>query len=152
MKKLIGNYSGFINSKLSYELHKVSFGRYQNLFSCAVRPDRYSELIVEICVFRPDVENRYPNADESYLAVDMYYYHGQELRKARREKLLLGGLREYWAIDLVRRDIKTYQENSSGRIAEMEYNFQAKVPIVSFPDIEIDVNEIFGEIGVPEVS
>ena len=135
--------------ELSHTLSQAKLGRYHSILSCGVRPDRYSELIVHLCMFRIEVRDRYPNADEAYLAIDIFDHHSPELRRARMRKLLDAGLPEYWTLDIVEQSLTTYRE-SSGRVVQTKYNRQAKVPLDSFPDIEIDLRELLNQDVTPE--
>ena len=114
--------------------------------SCAVRLDRYSELIVHFCMFQPEVCDRYPNGDEAYLAVDVFDHHSPEFRQARMRKLLDAGLSEYWALDIVDRSHTAYQD-SCGRIIQTKYGQRAKVPLNTFPDVEIDLHQLFRQVA-----
>jgi hypothetical protein len=107
MKKRSANFHmrrSLIISELLRDLFQAELGRHGSMISCAVRPDRYSELIVHLCMYQPEVRDRYPNADEVYLAVDVYDHHSPELRQARMRKLLNAGLAEYWDLDIVKTD------------------------------------------------
>jgi hypothetical protein len=88
-------------SRLLISFGRSEFDRYETMTSCEVRPDKYSAIIVHVCLYRTDVAacHRYPNADEAYLALDLYAGHSLELQQARRLKLLEAGLGEYWALD-----------------------------------------------------
>ena len=114
-----------------------------------MRPGRYSELIVHLCIYHPEVLDRYPNADEAYLAVDVYDHHGPELRQARMCKLLNAGLAEYWALDIAKENLNAYQD-SFGRIIQTEYGPRTKVPLDRFPDVEIDLSELFSQMAPVE--
>ena len=140
-----------IVGELLHYLFQAELDRYQLMFSCAVRPDRYSELIVHLCMYQPEVRDRYPNVDEIYLAVDLYDHHSPELRQARMRKLLNAGLAEYWVLDIVKQTLKAYRD-SSGRIIQTEYGRRAKVPLDSLPDVEIDLSEVFSQVAPVELE
>ena len=151
MKKRAANFymrRSIIIGELSYTLFQAKLGRFQSMMSCAVRPDRYSELIVHLCVFQLEARDRYPNADEAFWAVDIFDYHSPELRQARMRKLLNAGLSEYWALDIMEQALTAYR-GSSGRIIQTKYEQRARVPLDSFPDVEIDLHELFSEVGDP---
>ena len=76
------------------------------------------------------------------MAVDIFDHHSPELRQARMRKLLNAGLAEYWALDIVKQALNAYRD-SFGRIIQIEYGQRAKVPLDSFPDVEIDLSELF---------
>ena len=135
-----------IMGELSHMLSQAKLGRYHSMMSCAVRPEIYSELIVHLCVFQMEVRSRYPNANEAYWAIDIFDHHSPELRRARMRKLLNGGLSEYWAFDIVEKSLTTYRD-SSGRIIQTKYDQRAKVPLNRFPDIEIDLRELFSQVA-----
>lgn len=150
MKKRSANFHmsrSVIMGELSHTLSQAKLGRYHSMMSCAVRPDRYSELIVHLCMFHLEVHgDRYPNADEAYLAIDIFDHHSPELRRARMRKLLNAGLPEYWALDIAEKSLTTYRD-SSGRIIQTKYDQRAKVPLSSFPDVEIDLRELFSQVA-----
>jgi Uma2 family endonuclease len=152
MKKRSANFHmrrSLIISELLRDLFQAELGRHGSMISCAVRPDRYSELIVHLCMYQPEVRDRYPNADEVYLAVDVYDHHSPELRQARMRKLLNAGLAEYWDLDIVKQTLNAYR-NSFGRIIQTEYGPGAKVPLDSFPGVEIDLSEVFSQVAPVE--
>lgn len=140
-----------IVSELLHDLFQAELDRYRSMISCAVRLDRYSELIVHLCMYQPDVRDRYPNADEVYLAVDLYDYHSPELRQARMRKLLNAGLADYWALDIVKQTLNAYRDSSS-RIIETKYGPRAKIPLDSFPEVEIDLSELFSQVAPVELE
>jgi hypothetical protein len=152
MKKRSANFHmrrSVIISELLCDLFETDWGRYGLNISCTVRPSRYSELIVHLCMYHPEVRGRYPNADEAYLAVDVYDHHSPELRQVRMRKLLNAGLAEYWALDIAKQTLNAYQD-SSGQIIRTEYGSRAKVPLDRFPDVEIDLSELFSQIAPVE--
>jgi hypothetical protein len=151
MRRSFTNLNSYVKGELLDQLHAVCFDRYAVSFSCAVRLSKWTELITQICAFNAEVDrwDRYPNADESYLVVDIFDIHHPELREARREVLLYSGLREYWALDTVRKDIRTYEVDSAGRIVEKKYGCDAKLPLVCFPDVEIDFRQVFRKAETP---
>jgi hypothetical protein len=149
MKKRSANFHmsrSVIIGKLSHTVFQTKLGRYQSMMSCAVRPDRSNELIVHLCMYQPDIRDRYPNADEAYLAVDIFDHHSPELRQARMRKLLNAGLAEYWALDTIKQTLTAYR-HLSGQIIAKEYEQRAKVPLDSFPDVVIDLHELFSQVG-----
>jgi hypothetical protein len=152
MKKRSANFHmrrSVMVSELLHDLFQAELGRYRSMISCAVQPDRYSELIVHLCMFQPEVRDRYPNADEVYLAVDVYDYRSPELRQARMRKLLNAGLAEYWVLDITKQTLNAYRD-SSGRIIQTKHGPRAKVPLDSFPDVEIDLSELFNQVAPVE--
>jgi hypothetical protein len=152
MKKRSANFHmrrSVIISELLRDLFQAELGRYGSMISCAVRPDSYSELIVHLCMYQPEVRDRHPNADEVYLAVDVYDHHSPELRQARMRKLLNAGLAEYWALDIVKQTLNAYRD-SFGRIIQIEYGPRAKVRLDSFPDVKIDLSEVFSQVAPVE--
>jgi len=128
-----------IMGKLLHEFHTASFDRYEVLHSCAIRPDERSELITHVCVFQTGVD-QYPNADQAYLAIDIYDYHDSWLRSARMEKLLLAGLAEYWALDIVEGNLTVYQPTAG--VIKVVYDLEGHISPSSFPDVQIDLSEL----------
>jgi len=152
MKKRFSNFHmrrSVIISELLRDLLQAELGRYGSMISCGLRPDRFSELIVHLCMYQPEVRDSYPNPDEAYLAVDVFDHHSPELRQARMRKLLSAGLAEYWALDIEKWTLNAYR-NSFGRIIRIEYGPRAKAPLDSFPDVEIDLSELFSEVAPVE--
>lgn len=137
--------------KIASQFYGARLGRYQVLMHGAIRPDSYSELIVRVLVFQRGVCDRYPNADEVFLAVDIFDYHAAELRKARMEKLLDGGLEEYWAVDLLDGSLTAYRA-SAGGLARATYGFHSHVSPASFPDIDVDLTELAESIYSPSAG
>jgi len=121
---------------------RSELGRYETRTSCAIRPDKFSELIVHLCLYRTDVAacHRYPNADEAYLALDLYAGHTLELQQARRLKLLGAGLREYWALDFLDQSLTTFRGTTRSK-----YRTGDRISPESFPDVEIEV-ELSGKL------
>ena len=132
-----------VMGEIASQFYGPRLGRYQVLMHAAIRPDKWSELIVRLVLFRGEVRDRYPNANESFLAIDVFDYHSQPLREARMEKLLGGGLGEYWALDIAEGGLRTYRPSWEG-VVIARYGFDARVSPASFPDIEVDLSELAG--------
>ena len=64
-------------------------------------------------------------------------------------KLLHAGLAEYWALDIAKQTLNAYRD-SFGRIIQMEYGPRGKAPLNSFPDVEIDLSELFSQVAPVE--
>jgi hypothetical protein len=129
-------------SRMLISFGRSEFGRYETMTSCEVRPDKYSALIVHLCLYRTDVAacHRYPNADEAYLVLDLYAGHSLELQQARRLKLLGAGLGEYWALDFFDQSFTVFRGG-----ARSKYRTGDRVCPESFPDVEIEV-ELSGQL------
>jgi hypothetical protein len=140
-----------VMGEIAWQFYGARLGRYQVLMHGAIRPDSYSELIVPVVVFQIGICDRYPNADEVFLVVDIFDYHAAELRKARMEKLLDGGLQEYWAVDLLDGGLTTHRV-SAGGLVRATYGFDAHVSPASLPDIEVDLTELAEWIYSPSAG
>lgn len=64
-------------------------------------------------------------------------------------KLTNAGLAEYRALDIVKQTLNAYRD-SFGRIIQIEYGPRAKAPLDRFPDVEIDLSELFSQVAPVE--
>jgi len=64
-------------------------------------------------------------------------------------KLLDAGLSDYWALDIVEQALTAYRD-SCGPIIQTKYDQRARVPLHRFPDVEIDLDELFSRVAPVE--
>ena len=140
----IGGKHRTIVDKLTYIFVDKPRKRYQVSVDQPIRIESFNEPQPDLVLYQKGIENRHPTPEDTHLVIEVAdatldYDSGDKMRAYEK-----GGIKEYWIFDVGRKAVNIYRLTPGKARYTREIHTQGVIAPQAFPDVTVELKDIFG--------